>query len=64
MCYNNCIYEHFNPVTGTCTCHRGKNPCPEEYELVFCRECDEQVEVPVGEETCPECGTDFKRSNL
>lgn len=37
MCYNNCSYESFNPVTGDCACRRGKNPCPEE--LVYCEKC-------------------------
>ena len=37
MCYNNCPYESYNAGSGNCTCHRGKNPCPETLE--YCEEC-------------------------
>ncbi len=52
MCYNNCEYEVYNPVTGDSHCHRGKNPCPET--LITCGYCD--YEMPDIEEECPRCG--------
>ncbi len=39
MCYNNCQYERFNPVTGTCRCVRRANPCPEDREPRICTDC-------------------------
>ncbi len=41
MCYCNCKYERFNPITGDCRCVRGSNPCPEDME--YCEKCDDEV---------------------
>ena len=52
MCYNNCRYFEFNPMTGTDRCTRGRNPCPDSaYE---CSECGLTMEEHF--EECPECG--------
>lgn len=53
MCYNNCEYERYNPITGECRCVRRKNPCPEE--AIICPYCD--WVMPRGEyKECPCCG--------
>ena len=51
MCYNNCIHERFNPMTGDCRCLRGSKPCPEE--MTTCPTCDTAFEEHF--ETCPNC---------
>ena len=64
MCYINCIYESLNPVTGICTCHKGKNPCPETFEdteLVMCPYCDIESPMEDDETVCPECGATILR---
>jgi len=61
MCYCNCEYERFNPLTGDCHCRKGRNPCPEELE--HCEECEvvvrsEQYEKSssiVGKPLCEDC---------
>ena len=53
MCYNNCQYENYNPMTGDCHCRRGSNPCPEEEELIMCPYCETEQELS---DTCTECG--------
>ena len=31
MCYMNCPYERFDPITGICHCtDKSSNPCPHE----------------------------------
>ena len=30
MCYNNCAYEVFNPMTGDCKCTKKMGPCPSD----------------------------------
>lgn len=58
MCYCNCTYEHFNPLTGDCHCKRGKNPCPEdiEEEVFTCLNCNYEF-IPDNIENflCPNC---------
>jgi hypothetical protein len=41
MCYNNCQYESYNPVTGDSHCRRRSNPCP--MELSYCEKCSVEV---------------------
>ena len=38
MCYCNCEYERFNPMTGDCKCTNKGTTCPteEEYTCVSC----------------------------
>jgi len=60
MCYNNCRFESYNPVTGNCACRRGSNPCPEELEDITCVYCGFEFEPDGGDnEECPDCGEVF-----
>ena len=54
MCYNNCKYESFNPVTGDCHCHRNSNPCPET--LTFCDSCEKEIDEEQVELSTKDCG--------
>ena len=61
MCYNNCVHERFNPVTGDCRCARLKGvPCPEDDELIMCPHCDCEF-VDEGQDNCPECDATIQR---
>lgn len=64
MCYTGyCDYEDFNPITGNCSCRRGKNPCPEDAETIemfMCPYCEEEFPED-GQEECPECGAHLQR---
>jgi hypothetical protein len=72
MCYNNCIFERFNPITGDCTCNRGSNQCPEEIKV--CENCGEEIsfddmEISLNDTKenhilCETCLTDYLKENL
>lgn len=57
MCFSNCRYESFNPLTGVCTCKRDTHPCPEESMTSICPYCDKEYEVPDDTDSleCPHC---------
>jgi len=59
MCYNDCEYFKFNPMTGADKCVRPNDgPCPDEIINLFCVECDEEYEMIIGDDICPVCGCD------
>ena len=59
MCYCNCEYEKFNPLTGECKCtFKGKiAPCEIDSEyLITCPYCDTNFVVEsTADYSCPNC---------
>ncbi len=45
MCYSNCRYEYWNPISGTCICRLPKNKtCPDTDEhSQYCEICDKKL---------------------
>ena len=59
MCYNDCVYFKFNPMTGDDSCKRPNDGCcPDEIESFYCIDCDEEYQLPEETEACPICGCD------
>lgn len=59
VCYDQCQFFRFNPMTGEDSCKRPNDGyCPDEVKEMFCTECQEEHEILIGNDICPACGCD------